>query len=296
MSTRDSVGVYDTIEFADNPEARCSVVLILDVSGSMQGAPIDTVNRALVKFRDIIQEDTVTSLRADVAVVAFDEEAWVVQDFTNGTDFEPPVLSTYGGTNYSQAVNLALDLIETRKQSYRDGGIAYYRSLAYFLTDGIPNDEPADLARTATRLYQMEQDRGVAFFSFVISNGYEYVFNFAELAAMLGVRVEDLARQAVGDQTNRAPDSPVAVDFDRIASLAGMTVQQMVDMGVQRDVIRTPLGQLSKLAPSNRPPVELANMAQLEGSIQWLSRSVAVVSQSQPGDNLRLPRPDYLDF
>jgi hypothetical protein len=56
--------VYDTAEFADNPEARCSIVLILDVSGSMEGTPIATVNQALGKFRDIIREDLVTALRA----------------------------------------------------------------------------------------------------------------------------------------------------------------------------------------------------------------------------------------
>ena len=136
MSVQDSAGVYDQAEFADNPEARCSIVLILDVSGSMGGPNIQTVNQALVKFRDVIQEDSVTALRADVAVIEFDHEARVVLDFTNGTDFEPPELSVKGGTNYSKAVNLALDTIEARKQSYRDGGIAYYRSLAYFLTDG----------------------------------------------------------------------------------------------------------------------------------------------------------------
>ena len=37
-------------------------------------------------------------------------------------------------------------------------------------------------------------------------------------------------------------------------------------------------------------------MAQLDGSIQWLSRSVAAVSQSQPGDSIRLPQQDFLDF
>ena len=88
MSIRDTIGVYDQMEFADNPEARCSIVLILDVSGSMAGAKIHTVNQALVKFRDIIREDSVTALRADVAVIEFDHEARVVQDFVNGTDFE----------------------------------------------------------------------------------------------------------------------------------------------------------------------------------------------------------------
>ena len=231
MTIQDSVGVYDQAEFADNPEARCSIVMILDVSGSMGGLKIQTVNQALVKFRDIIREDSVTALRADVAVIEFDHEARVVQDFTNGTDFEPPTLSIKGGTNYSKAVNLALDITEARKQSYRDGGIAYYRSLVYFLTDGYPeHDNDADLARAATRLSEMEQNRSVAFFCFGIGS----------------------------------PDLPA-------------------DMSA-----------LTTLAP--RQPVELTNMEQLDGSIQWLSRSVAAVSVSQPGDNIRLPQPDYLDF
>ena len=231
MNIQDSVGVYDQAEFADNPEARCSIVLILDVSGSMRGPKIDTVNRALVKFQEIIREDMVTALRADVAIIEFDHEARLVQNFTNGTDFEAPVLTIKGGTNYSKAVNLALDITEDRKQSYRDGGIAYYRSLAYFLTDGYPeHDDDAALAQAAARLAEAETNRSVAFFAFGISS----------------------------------PDLPA-------------------DMSA-----------LTKLAP--RTAVELTNMEQLDGSIQWLSRSVAAVSQSQPGDRVHLPQPDYLDF
>ena len=231
MTIQDSVGVYDQAEFADNPEARCSIVLILDVSGSMGGQKIQTVNQALVKFGQIIKEDSVTALRADVAVIEFDHEARVVLDFTNGTDFEPPTLAANGGTNYSKAVNLALDITEARKQSYRDGGIAYYRSLAYFLTDGYPeHDDAGALAQAAARVSEMEQNRSIAFFCFGIGT----------------------------------PDLPA-------------------DMS-----------ELAKLAP--RQPVELTNMEQLDGSIQWLSRSVAAVSQSQPGEAIRLPEPDYLDF
>ena len=238
MSTQDSVPVYDTIEFADNPEARCSIVLILDVSGSMGGRPIDTVNQALVKFRDIIREDTVTSLRADVAVIEFDHEARIAQDFTNGTDFEPPTLSVAGGTNFSKAVNLALDIIEARKESYREGGISYYRSLAYFLTDGYPeHDNDNDLEQAAARLVAAENNRSVAFFSF------------------------------------KVPDPQLPPHLIELAS-----------------------EKLTKLVPANRPPVELANMEQLDGSIQWLSRSVAEISHSQTTDTVRLPEQDYRDF
>jgi len=34
----------DQAEFADNPEPRCPVVLLLDTSGSMQGAAINELN------------------------------------------------------------------------------------------------------------------------------------------------------------------------------------------------------------------------------------------------------------
>ena len=233
MSIRDTAGVYDGAEFAENPEARCPIVLVLDVSYSMKGTELDTVNRALVKFRDIIREDPVTALRADVAIVAFCGEAIVMQDFTNGTDFDPPHMEIHGGpkfslkagTSFAPAINLALDIIDERKQSYRDGGVAYYRSLAYFLTDGEPGDRRGDLEQAAARLAQVEENRGVAFFSFCIG------------------------------------------------------------------------GKMSKLTTlSPRPPVELKNMEQLEGSIQWLSRSVAAVSQSQPGESIRLPQQDFLGF
>ena len=187
------------------------------------------MKQALVKFGDIIREDPVTALRADIAIVTFGGDAKVTLDFTNGADFQVPRLSLrHTGTNYSKAVNLALDIIEARKRSYREGGIAYYRSLAYFLTDGEPHDDPRDLDRAAGRLAKAEKDRGIAFFAFQI-----------------------------GGRVTR---------------------------------------ELARLAAPGRPPVVLANMEQLDGSIQWLSRSVAAVSQSQPGANIRLPRQNFLNL
>ena len=230
MTIRDSVGVYDSAEFAENPEARCSIVLIVDNSGSMHGDKIDTVNRALVKFHDIIRGDALTALRADVAIVAASDKPWVVQDFINGSDFQPPVLDIEPAEYYSKGINLALDLIEARKQSCRDGGIAYYRSLAYFLGDGYPTiDTRAELNRVSDRITRMEENRGVAFFVF-------------------GIGIDGHCNMEM---------------------LAGL---------------------------SPRPPQLLTNLEQLDGSIQWLARSVAAVSQSQPGESLRLPQPDYLDF
>ena len=294
MTIRDTVGVYDQTEFAENPESRCSIVLILDVSGSMAGVKIDTVNQALVKFRNIIREDSVTALRADVAIIEFDDEARVY-DFTNGADFEVPVLTPRGGTNFSKPINVALDLIEARKQSYRDGGIAYYRSLAYFLTDGSPDDGPADLDRTAQRLAQAENSRSVAFFPFIISRNDglpEFRFtDFERFMSLIGTNREKLAAAgAFGPASESAP----TINLFKVGQVVDMNVMNIVELAVNEGVMQTPMGVLAKLAL--RAPVELSNMTQLDGSIQWLSRSATAVSQSQPGDSISLPPQDYLNF
>ena len=297
MTIQDTVGVYDQAEFAHNPEARCPIVLILDVSGSMRGVKIDTVNQALVKFRNIIRKDSVTALRADIAVIAFDDVAWVLQDFTNGTDFEAPVLEVHGGTNFSQPVNLALDIIAKRKQSYRDGGIAYYRSLAYFLTDGVPDDSTADLDRTAHSLAAAEENRSIAFFSFIIDDGSgipDFAIDrdvFPHFLKVIGRSYEQLDDAgAFGDGVEGAG----GLNLGRVAELVGMSVSDLVDLCVSQGAMRTGVDELTRLAP--RPPVILTNLAQLEGSIEWLSRSVSSISQSQVGDSIRLPPQDFLDF
>ena len=324
MTIHDTIGVYDQTEFADNPEARCPIVLILDVSESMEGAKIDTVNEALVKFQEMIREDSVTALRADIAVIAFTGTARVVQDFVNGTDFEAPVLycstpkdrATYAqyrerdllalypsskllfGTKFSVAVNQALDIIEARKQSYRDGGIAYYRSLAYFLTDGLPvNDYPGPLAQAAQRLAAAEENRSVAFFSFIINRDDgipEWGVDGDKLDdffKLIGISDEELtAAGAFGSGAEGAR----GLNLYRVAELVDASVPDIMERCVSAGIMRTSVDELTRLAP--RPPVVLNNMAQLEGSIQWLSRSVAAVSQSQPGESIRLPQPDYLNF
>ena len=40
-------------DFASNPEPRCPCLLLLDVSGSMRGHPIDELNAGLNTFKEI---------------------------------------------------------------------------------------------------------------------------------------------------------------------------------------------------------------------------------------------------
>ena len=156
----------DSVIFADNPEPRCACLLVLDVSGSMHGEPIRELNEGLHFFKTCIEGDTLASLRTEIGIVAFNHEVAVVQEFTTVERFSPPILEAGGGTKISGAIDLALDLVEQRKQTYRNNGITYYRPWVWLICDGRPeHDTASDWERAKERVKQAENDRQLAFFT-----------------------------------------------------------------------------------------------------------------------------------
>ncbi|WP_348519752.1 hypothetical protein [Anabaenopsis sp. FSS-46] len=105
-------------EFADNPENRCPVVLLLDVSGSMSGRPIEELNRGLATFQADVLKDGQASMSVDVAIVTFGPVR-LTQDFVSITGFTPPQLRAEGLTPMGEAIEYGLDLLEQRKQAYK---------------------------------------------------------------------------------------------------------------------------------------------------------------------------------
>src|SRR5205807_1396192 len=87
----------DEIEFAENPEPRCACVLLLDTSSSMQGAKINALNEGLRVFKQELTRDLLACRRVEVAVVTFDSQVRVVQDFVTADQFAP---STLRGLNF----------------------------------------------------------------------------------------------------------------------------------------------------------------------------------------------------
>lgn len=154
----------EELEFAENPEPRCPCVLLLDTSSSMTGHPIDELNRGLRVFAEELSSDRLASLRVEVAIVTFDTDVRVVQDFVTADRFHPPVLSASGTTAMGRGILRALDLVTERKRTYRQHGITYYRPWIFMITDGAPTDHEV-IGQAAQHLRHAEERKEVAFFA-----------------------------------------------------------------------------------------------------------------------------------
>ena len=88
---------FATSDFASNPEPRCPCILLLDVSGSMNGRPINELNAGLVTFRDELLADSLALKRVELGIVTFGP-VHVEQPFTSAANFFPPILFAQGDT------------------------------------------------------------------------------------------------------------------------------------------------------------------------------------------------------
>lgn len=166
--------VLEQAEFADNPEPRCPVVMVLDTSGSMHGRAIAELNEGLRAFKEAIQNDRLAALRVEVAIVPFGGSVKPIdvrantatafdpaQPFVTVDNFEPPFLLAGGDTPMGNAVRQGLQLLRDRKETYKQNSIDYFRPWMFLITDGKPTD---DWQPAAQMLRDEEARKGVIFF------------------------------------------------------------------------------------------------------------------------------------
>jgi len=147
--------------FPDNPEPRCPCLLLLDISGSMAGAPISELNAGLVTFKDELAADSLAMKRVEVAVITFGPVK-VEGSFHTVLNFFPPHLQASGDTPMGTAIKQGLEMIMQRKEEYRTNGISFYRPWVFLITDGAPTDE---WQSAAAMVREGETSKSFAFFA-----------------------------------------------------------------------------------------------------------------------------------
>ncbi len=192
--------LLEQAEFADNPEPRCPVVLVLDTSGSMGGAPIQELNQGLFEFGQTLRQDRLTALRVEVALVTFGGTVKALdvrgerrepapggnsfglavrpkpkaipfdahQAFVTVDQYSPPVLEANGGTPMGEAIQRALALLKDRKEIYKQNGLDYFRPWIFAISDGKPTDKGWEAV--ADQVRQEENRKGIIFYGVGVEN------------------------------------------------------------------------------------------------------------------------------
>ena len=139
-------------EFVSNPTARTPCCLVLDISGSMYGDPINELQRGVELFVKELKNDDYAYDSAEVAVVTFGGVVRKVSDFCSVEDIRIPRLEADGMTPMGEAVNMAIDMVKRRKKLYSDAGIDYHQPWLVLMTDGRPEGEDENITRTAAAI------------------------------------------------------------------------------------------------------------------------------------------------
>ena len=188
-SFRTAKSVIDTT----NSRARIAICLCLDTSSSMEGAAINELNAGIRLFLDTIRGSDEAKYAADIAVVTFGSGgAQCVQNFAQIYDDNSalanfPSLKAGGKTLMGEAVNIALDMIESRRLDYKSVGIQHYHPWLILMSDGISTGNVKELDRAVERTCKLVNDNKLAVFPIVIgkdsgTTGFEYLAKFSPKA------------------------------------------------------------------------------------------------------------------
>jgi len=132
---------FETPKIAAANEPHLACVLLLDTSGSMAGEPIKSLNKGINDFREKTSLDEMAKKRVDIAIITFDDETSLVQDFTPILDMKSVELETGGITNMGAAINFAIDKVKERNKFYDSMGTKCFKPWIFMITDGVPTDK-----------------------------------------------------------------------------------------------------------------------------------------------------------
>jgi uncharacterized protein YegL len=213
-------------EFATNPQQRCATVLLLDVSGSMEGQPLAELQTGLSVLRDELYADELARKRVEIAVVTFGGTVDVVHRFTSVENFQTPALVSKGDTPMGQAILTGLSLVEERKQEYKQHGILYFRPWVFLITDGAPTDtQTREWGEAVARIRHGEASKKFVFHGFGVQNAdmarlaelsqrhYKLTgFKFRELFSWLSSSLGAVSRSVPGTKLLLPPPPYIEIE------------------------------------------------------------------------------------
>ena len=147
------------------------VCLILDTSGSMSEqahsshgkvVKIDELNNNIQNLIETIKNDNNAKLMSEICLIACGgEHPKVICGYTSvdKLNFRPQIAS--GRTPLGESVDLALQLLTTRRKYYRESNIEHYKPILLIMSDGNPTEADEVYTEAAKRCSNMVKNEGL---------------------------------------------------------------------------------------------------------------------------------------
>lgn len=129
--------------FADSSSVgrRLPVYLLLDISGSMDGAPLQAVNQGVSFLYNELMDSPQAVETCWISVITFESQAQQVVPLTELIKFTPPVLQSGGSTSMGAALDILSQAIDHEIIGNAGEKRGDYKPLIFLLTDGEPTDD-----------------------------------------------------------------------------------------------------------------------------------------------------------
>jgi uncharacterized protein YegL len=129
-------------ESPKNYEQKCTVALVLDISGSMsEHNRLVNMVKGLDAFIKEVKEDENLKNKLEIGIVAFNNICTRIVEPSLAADIQLPNLVADGGTFSVQAIQSGIQMVSERKAWYRNNGLSYYRPWIIHITDGGPSHQ-----------------------------------------------------------------------------------------------------------------------------------------------------------
>lgn len=130
--------------------------LVIDTSGSMRDVE-DLLNQVAAELKQLAADEPDVADVAHISIIVFNSSAHVLLSLSDIREAQVPRITTGGGTCYGAAWRVLKDAIDADFARYKAAGAQLFRPLAWFLSDGLPQD---DAEREFVQLFHFDPETG----------------------------------------------------------------------------------------------------------------------------------------
>lgn len=158
-------GEYNTPETIDCTNSpHMALCFVLDISGSMEGEKIRALNEGMNRFKQMACNNSDVDGILDVAIIAFNDEFEVLQNFLPVSQMINVNLQASGGTCFAAPLRAAVQMVKDKTKFYKKYTEPYIPRIV-LITDGqkenIESQEDFDSIVQELRQQQTEQKLAV---------------------------------------------------------------------------------------------------------------------------------------